>query len=99
MIDPQGQYKIVFLESDRLFLEILQLKGSLVPKELLAGKSPGTQIQGHFKIFFKTDDINGLLKQLSSLKIPVPQVWTDAKTGKKNFIIYDPDGNMVQFFD
>ena len=37
--------------------------------------------------------------------LPFPYEFTSkkpcrlAKTGKKNFIIYDPDGTMVQFFD
>jgi hypothetical protein len=55
-------------------------------------------MQGHFKIGFRIADMDACLKHLVALKIIVPQVWTDAKTKKRNFLIKDPDGNLVQFF-
>ncbi len=56
-------------------------------------------MQGFFKIGFKITSTDDWLTHLRALKIDVPRVWTDQKTGKKNFIIYDPDGNVIQFFD
>ena len=99
MIDPNQSYRITILESSSYLLEILELKGSLVRKDLLKDKPDGTELQGHFKIGFKISDVNKWLEHLKSLSITVPQVWTDSKTGRKNFLIQDPDGNLVQFFE
>ena len=97
--DPNQAYKIRILESSNYLLEILELKGSLKRDELLKGKPNGTELQGHFKIGFGISHVDEWLKHLKSLDIEVPQVWTDSATGKKNFIIKDPDGNLVQFFE
>ncbi|HEX5169912.1 MAG TPA: VOC family protein [Cyclobacteriaceae bacterium] len=99
MNDAVGNYKIIILTSPKLMWELLELKGSLARHALLEGKAPGTQIEGPFKTGFKVQDINQWLAHLSALKIDVPHVWTDATTGKGNFIISDPDGNLIQFFD
>lgn len=99
MADANAGYKITILESPTLIIELLELKGSLVRKNLLDGKPDGTQIQGHFKIGFIITDMDACLKQLTTLKINVPQVWTDKATQKRNFLISDPDGNLIQFFE
>ena len=99
MDDPSGTYKVVILESTDIMFELLELKGSMVRSEVLKGKPEGTQIQGHFKIGFYVSDIDACLHHLKSLDIDVPNVWTDSSTGKRNFLINDPDGNYIQFFD
>jgi catechol 2,3-dioxygenase-like lactoylglutathione lyase family enzyme len=99
MLDPAGSYKVIILESPKMLLELLELKGSLHRKNILEGKQEGIRIQGHLKIGFKVADIDEWLKHLSSFKVNVPQVWTNPTTKKRNFIISDPDGNLVQFFD
>ena len=98
MEDPNHDYRIFILESPQFVLELLELKGSLTRKNLLEGKPAGTQIQGHFKIGFKVAEMNDCLKRLADLKINVPQIWTD-NTKKRNFLITDPDGNLIQFFE
>lgn len=97
--DPNQAYKIHILESANYSVELLELKGSLVKSELLKGNPDGTEVQGHFKIGFKISNTDEWLAHLRKLKIEVPNVWTDQKTGKKNFMIQDPDGNLIQFFD
>lgn len=99
MNDPNSSYKITILESPKYLLELLELKGSVSRDETLKGKAAGTEMQGHFKIGFRVANMDDCLKQLAALKIAVPQVWTDAKTKKRNFLIKDPDGNLVQFFE
>jgi hypothetical protein len=39
------------------------------------------------------------LKRLAELQIEVPQIWEDKTSKKRNFIIKDPDGNLIQFYD
>jgi len=99
MNDPNQSYRVIILESSNYLLEILELKGSLIKEELVQGKPNGTEIQGHLKIGFKISNVNRWLEHLKSFSIDVPQVWTDSNTGKKNFLIKDPDGNLVQFFE
>ena len=87
------------MESENLLLELMELRGSLTRDELLAGKPDWTQIQGHFKLGFKVKNIDDCLKRLAQLNIDVPHVWQDKISGKRNFIIKDPDANLIQFFD
>lgn len=99
MNDPKESYRIAILESPNYMVELLELKGSLTKEELLKDRGEGAEAQGHFKIGFKISDTEAWLKHLKNLGIDVPQAWTDAKTGKKNFIVKDPDGNLIQFFE
>jgi predicted enzyme related to lactoylglutathione lyase len=95
---PSG-YKVAILESENMMIELMELRGSLPREQLLTGKPEGTQIQGLLKIGFKVPNIDSCLKRLSQLHIEVPQVWEDKASKKRNFLIKDPDGNLIQFFD
>ena len=97
--DIQGGYKVAILDTENMIVELMELQGSLAREELLAGKPDGTQIQGHFKIGFKVQSIDACLKRLSQLNIEVPRVWEDKDSKKRNFLIKDPDGNLLQFSD
>jgi catechol 2,3-dioxygenase-like lactoylglutathione lyase family enzyme len=99
MNDPAGSYKVIILESPKFLLELLELKGSLLHKNILEGEPDGIRIQGHLKMGFRITDADEWLKHLAALKINVPQVWTNPTTNKRNFIVSDPDGNLIQFFD
>ncbi len=99
MKDENAGYNIFILESPSLTIELLELKNSFNPKNLLKDKPEGTQLQGFFKIGFKVADIDACLKHFADLNISVPGIWSDSKTQKRNFIVSDPDGNLVQFFD
>ena len=97
--DEKNGYDIYILESPYLTLELLQLRGAVSKKDALAGKTDQTEVNGFFKIGFTVPDVDACLNHLRSLKIDVPQVYTDQKTKKKNFLITDPDGNLIQFFE
>jgi catechol 2,3-dioxygenase-like lactoylglutathione lyase family enzyme len=99
MNHPNHSYHIIILESSDYMLELLELRGSLAKDEVMKGKPKGTEVQGHFKIGFKIASVNDWVRHLKSLRIDVPQVWTDSTTGMKNFLVKDPDGNLVQFFE
>ena len=98
MKDTNQTYNIAILESSNYLLEVLELKGSIDKVALLKDK-PGAEMQGHSKIGFKISSAGDVLKKLKELNIEVPQVWTDQSTGKRNFLISDPDGNLIQFFE
>ena len=92
-------YKVVILESPTFMLELIEITGSISRGEVLKGKSEGIQIQGHSKIGFYVTDIDKCLQHLKAVGVNVPRVWTDQATKKRNFLITDPDGNYIQFFD
>lgn len=96
MKDENAGYNITILESPALVMELLELKKSFNPKE---GKSQDMQAQGLFKFGFNVKDMDVCIKHLAKLNITVPQIWTDSKTKKRNFLISDPDGNLIQFFE
>ena len=99
MHDSKDGYDIVILENGNYLVELLQLKGSLNRKKIFEKETANAKIQGLFKFGFKVSDMNAFLRKLESLKIGVPQIWTDPETKKRNFLISDPDGNLLQFFD
>lgn len=90
---------VTILSGNEFELELLELSGSVNRAETLDAHPQGTQIQGLFKIGFKVENLHAWLTHLETLQIPVPQVYTDPATGKRNFIIADPDGNNIQFFE
>ncbi len=97
--DPNGEYKVVIMEGSDIILELLQLRSSINKKSVLEHKADGTQVTGHFKLAFRTTNMNLLLSRLEDAQIKVPRVWTNDETGKRNFIIEDPDGNLIQFLE
>ena len=97
--DENAGYDIHILESADLTLELLQLRGAVSRTEVLSGKTDKTEVNGFFKIGFTVADVDASLKHLKGLKIDVPQVYTDQTTKKRNFLITDPDGNLIQFFE
>ena len=94
-----NNYSIVILKSKVMELELLELNGAVKRKDVLASKTAGTQIEGLFKIEFEVENMDEWIKRLNGLKIEIPNIWTDQKTKKRNFIITDPDGNLIQFFE
>ena len=95
---PRG-FRITILESSQFVLELIEDSSSLGQKEILQSKAPGAHIRGFFKIGFKVPDVDDCVKHLSRLRIHVDRIYTDAASKKRNFLITDPDGNLVQFFE
>ncbi len=91
-------FNVSILESSSLVIELIENKTSIALKDILADKPEGTKIEGLFKAGFHIDDVDAWLKHLSSLKISVGKIYKDA-SGKRNFLIQDPDGNLIQFFE
>jgi predicted enzyme related to lactoylglutathione lyase len=98
-VNDQHGYKVFIMENDAMLVELMELKVSVAQAELLKHHPEGTRIHGHFKIGFKVAEMDSFLSHLRTFQIKVPQIWTDAKNGKRNFLISDPDGNYVQFFE
>lgn len=94
---PQG-IKVAILESPQIVLEIIENNEWLDPKEFLKGKPEGTRLHGYFKIGFKVTAMDAFIEHLNKLNISIPRIYKD-DSGKRNFLVEDPDKNLVQFFE
>ena len=94
---PQG-IRVAILESPQVVVEMIENISWLDPRKLLEGKPEGTRIQGYFKIGFKVTAMDHFIDHLKKLNISIPRIYKD-DSGKRNFLIEDPDKNLVQFFE
>lgn len=94
---PQG-IRVALLESPQIVLEIIENNEWPDPKEFLKGKPEGTRLQGYFKIGFKVTAMDSFIEHLNKLNISIPRIYKD-DAGKRNFLVEDPDKNLVQFFE
>jgi len=97
--DTERGFRVMILESSTFLLELIENKSFLQQKKILADQPQGTRIEGFFKIGFNVPDIDACLKHLAGLKIIPERIYTDSDTKKRNFLIEDPDGNLLQFFE
>jgi len=91
--------RVVIMEVTNFLLELIENKSWPDQQKLLSREPVGTRIQGFFKIGFKTANIDNCLRHLAELRIVPERIYTDSKTKKRNFLINDPDGNLIQFFE
>jgi len=97
--DIERGFRVRILESPTFLLELIENKSWPAQKQLLAEKPDGTRMEGFFKIGFQVPDMNACLKHLADLKIIPERIYTDSATKKRNFLVNDPDGNLLQFFE
>jgi len=97
--DTERGFRVVIMEHSSFLLELIENKSWPDQKQLLFGKPDGTRIQGFFKIGFSVTDLDSCLKHLAFLKIIPDRIYTDSETKKRNFLIEDPDKNLIQFFE
>ena len=90
--------KVAILESPQIIIEIIENSAWLDPNEVLKGKPEGTRLHGYFKMGFKVTSMDSFIEYLNKLNITIPRIYKD-DSGKRNFLIEDPDKNLVQFFE
>lgn len=90
--------RVAIMESPQIVLEIIENNAWLDPKEFLKGKPEGTKLHGYFKIGFKVTVMDSFIEHLNKLNISIPRIYKD-DSGKRNFLVEDPDKNLVQFFE
>ena len=96
---PEQGFKVVIFESSGICIELIEKKSSPGNKKILEKKPEETDMQGFFKIGFKVSNIDAFINHLSALKLSAGHIYTDPTSKKRNFLIKDPDGNPVQFFE
>lgn len=93
-------FKQVVLINDIMMLELVELKKSIRPDSLLRSYPRGTWTQGVYKIGFTVDDMDAAHKELTAKNVKFfGKMVTDPVNNKRTFLVTDPDGNLVQFFE
>lgn len=97
---PERGFRQANLSNEKLLIELIELEGSLSPQTVLENYPSKTSIKGIMKIGFKVDNIDTIYNNFKAMKLMFRGgMVTDPLTGKKMFIILDPDGNYIQFFE
>lgn len=92
--------KIIVLSSYDLLIELIEVSSKVQREEILFGKPEQTLIQGFVKIGFKVSDLDEYIRKLNDLKVTFfGDTYTDPVSGKRSFLIQDPDKNLIQFFE
>jgi catechol 2,3-dioxygenase-like lactoylglutathione lyase family enzyme len=93
-------FKQAILVNDGIMIELVELAKGIAPDSVLARYSRGSNFQGFTKFGLAVPDIEKLFKQLSSAGIKLHgKMVTDPIDQKKTFLVKDPDGNLIQFFE
>ena len=88
------------LRNEQMLIELVELQEMITPGEVLKTISPKAQITGVYKIGFTVDDIDSWHDQLEKFNVEFyGNIVTDVVSGKKTFLIKDPEGNTLQFFE
>ena len=102
---PDYGLRIAFLQVGEFHLELIESKTSIQPADLLPNTD--TYMGGWFKIGFTLSDIEAKYEQLKAIEgidfvtgIGVlPETNLPINWPTQFFLLKDPDGNYVQFFD
>jgi len=93
-------FKQVILQNPEIMIELVELNKAISQDSLLRQFPQGTRIIGINKFGFTVSDIDVMHKNLKSKKVSFfGQMVTDPISKKRTFLITDPDGNLVQFFE
>lgn len=100
MESAEGGFRQANLSNGKLLIELIELKNSITLEKLLENQSGQPMITGLFKFGFKVSDIETLFNELKMINVKFRGgLVSDIQTGKKMFIILDPDNNYLQFFE
>ena len=92
--------KMANLKRGNMLIELIEVRNSIKPVEILADKEKGSQIVGFFKLGFQVDKFDQWLHFLSELEVDFHgTVVRDPISEKRMVIIKDPDGNRIQIFE
>lgn len=88
------------LFKDNCHLELIALKSAIDARSEIDNFTEKTKLVGLFKIGFKVNQFDSLVKRLKDHDIRFKgDVVTDPVTDQRMVIVLDPDGNRIQLFD
>ena len=93
-------FKIAILANDKVLIELIEFKNGITKKSALENLAENKRLIGHFKIGYRVGDFEEWHRRLENMDIEFyGKTFTDRNLGKRSFIILDPDGNYIQFFE
>lgn len=96
----EGGYKQVIMHSPDMLIELVELKSKVTAEEALKDKPKGTTIIGFSKFGFTAPQFDELHKILTDKNVTFAgRTVRDGVSGKRTFLIRDPDNNLLQFFE
>lgn len=92
--------KIVNLENGNFLVELIKISSSVDRNEALEKYPAGSRFAGFMKTGFVTEKFNEWHSFLKNQKVKFRgTIVTDSHSGKRTFLIEDPEGNVLQFFE
>ena len=93
-------FKQANLKCGTTLIELIELKTSLSPTELLKKHPKKTRIDGFFKFGFLVSEFEKWMIHLKQIKVDFHgTVVIDPISKKKMVLVKDPDGNRIQLFE
>ena len=93
-------FKQAILINSTSMIELVELNKTISQDSLLSQSPQGTRIRGINKFGFTVSNIDSLYKDLLSKNVRFyGKMVTDPISNKRTFLVTDPDGNLVQFFE
>jgi catechol 2,3-dioxygenase-like lactoylglutathione lyase family enzyme len=100
IVSEEKGFKQASLKCGNILIELIELKSSLSPKNILENHPKKTKIDGFFKFGFLVSEFDKWVAYLKKSKVEFHgSVVTDGLSGKKMLLIKDPDGNRIQLFE
>ena len=98
--NPQRGFKQANVENEDILIELVELKSSVMHDDAVKSLPQGTRVVGFDKLGFWVADFDACYKEMQSKNARfLGRVVADQVSGKRMFIVTDPDGNLVQFFE
>lgn len=92
--------KIVNLENGNLLLELIKINSAVDKNEVLEKYPAGSRFAGFMKTGFVTEKFDEWHEFLENQKVKFRgTIVTDSHSNKRTFLIEDPEGNVLQFFE
>ncbi len=93
-------FKQANLERFQMQIELVELDSSISRHEEILKAFGGRSIQGFTKFGFTVIDFNNWYSFFSEKKVKfVGSIIKNESTGKRMFLVSDPDGNLIQVFE
>lgn len=98
--DKEKGFKQANMIRTYLQVELIQVDSSIASQKIQQTYFPGKRIEGYMKFGFKVTDFDKWHYYLQQRKVVMAgKIVTDNYTGKRTFLIRDPDQNLIQLFE
>lgn len=88
------------LQRGAFYLELISIENSISANKILKKQPDKSLVHGFFKLGFSVGNLELWAEQLEDLGVEIQgKIVYDKNRNKKMFIIKDPEGNRIQFFE